>query len=467
MKLFLVCSTIVMIISVNAFSSAVTDSPGRGFAELFTGETMRVDSFHSGTSGEEHFSIDRIVVEGAWAGRKTRLVDDLNLGKYRFQVRDLSSGTTLYSNGYCSIFGEWETTGEASDGTWKTFQEPFIFPEPRRPFFLVVEKRLRNGTFREIWSTEIDPQSRFVERSPVEGGLNLWTLFQNGPTSQKVDLLIMGDGYTSAEMEKFHSDAEELTEVLFSAAPFEDRKSDFNVRALDVVSRDSGISDPRRGCWKKTSLGLTFNALDLDRYVLAFDEKKIRDTAAAAPYDFLLLLFNDAKYGGGGIYNLWLTCSSDAPRAPYVFVHEFGHLFAGLADEYYSSDVAYENFESESQEPWEPNVTALSNPKELKWGHLVEDDTPIPTPWTKNEYDKLSSNRENLTRDEKNRQLLNLVKSDSYTGKVGAFEGAAYRSTGLYRPELACTMFSTQDGTGFCQVCREAIERVIDLHTGK
>lgn len=456
-----------MFITLNSFISGIDNNKGGEFEKFFTGRSMRVDSFHSGTGGEEHFSLDQIVIEGAWAGRVTRLADDLNLGKYRFLVRNRSTGKTIFSNGYCSIFGEWETTGEASDGTWKTFSESFIFPEPRKPFHLVVEKRLRNGSFREIWAAEIDSQSRFADRSSIKSDLNVWTLFENGPTSEKVDLLIMGDGYTAEELEEFHSDAKDLTEVLFAASPFDARKDDFNVRAIDVVSQDSGISDPRGGRWKNTALGLTFNALDLDRYVLAFEEKRIRDIAAAAPYDFILLLFNDVKYGGGGIYNLWLTCSSDSARAPYVFVHEFGHLFAGLADEYYSSDVAYENFESEPEEPWEPNVTALPDPAQLKWRNLVDGGTPIPTPWNKAEYDRLSSTSAEISREEKNKLLLNLVKSDSYAGKVGAFEGAAYRSTGMYRPELACTMFSTQDGTGFCQVCKAAIERVIDLHTGK
>jgi IgA Peptidase M64/Peptidase M64 N-terminus len=444
------------------------------FNNIFTENTMRVDSFHSGTSGEEKFAIDRILIEGPWAGRRNRLTDDLDLGKYRFRVRNEANGNLIYSSGYCSIFGEWETTSEAAAGIWKTFTEPFIFPEPRNPFYLSVEKRQQDGTFRELWQTGIDPGSRFVDRSPVKNELNVWTVFENGPNDSKVDLLILGDGYTADEISKFHSDVEKKTEILFSAAPFDKRKKDFNVRAIDIISQDRGISDPRSGVWKHTALGLTFNALDLDRYVLSFEGRSIRDMAAAAPYDFILILFNDSKYGGGGIFNLWLTCSSDDPRADYVFVHEFGHLFAGLADEYYSSDVAYENFESEPAEPWEPNVTALGDPAKLKWKNLVEKSTPLPTPWNKIEYDRVYSGQGNgetgsggLSKDEKNSQLLSLVKNDTFSGKIGAFEGAAYHSTGMYRPELACTMFSTHTEEGFCRVCRQAIEKVIDLYTGK
>ena len=460
-----------------AFSSVLTGSVLKNemkFEEIFTGNTMRVDSFHSGTSGEENFSTDRILIEGPWAGRICLLTEDLNLGKYRFQIKDKSSGSLIYSSGYSSIFGEWEMTAEASAGVWKTFSEPFLFPEPRDSIFLSVEKRQQDGSFQEIWKTEINPKSRFVDRSPVRTDLNVWTVFENGPCAEKVDLLIMGDGYTVEETGKFHADAQRMTDVLFNASPFASRKNDFNVRAADIISQDSGISDPRNGSWKNTALGLRFNALDLDRYVLSFEEKSIRDLSAAAPCDFIIILFNDIKYGGGGIYNLWLTCSSDAARSSYVLVHEFGHLFAGLADEYYSSDVAYENFESEPAEPWEPNVTALQNPEKLKWRSLMEESTPLPTPWNKVEYDRIYSGQgqgENgsgaLSADEKKKKLLDLVKHDTYSGKVGAFEGAAYHSTGFYRPEIACTMFSTTTENGFCGVCSQAIENVIDLYSGK
>ena len=444
------------------------------FNKVFTGNTFRVDTIHSGSGEREEFSLDRMLVEGPWAGCKTRLTSDLNLGKYRFRVWDKATASLIFSKGYCSIFGEWETTGEATGGIWKSFSESFIFPEPRYPFSLAVEKRRQDGSFQEIWKTEINPESRFTDRSTARSGLNVWTILENGPCSEKVDLLIMGDGYRAEESEKFHADAKRLSDVLFSTHPFDKRKKDFNVRAIDIVSQDSGISDPRGGSWKNTALSLTFNALDLDRYVLTFAEKDIRDYAAAAPYDFILLLFNDSKYGGGGIFNLWMTCSSDAARAPYVFVHEFGHLFAGLADEYYSSDVAYENFESEPVEPWEPNVTALKDPENLKWKNLVEPSTPLPTPWSKQKYDSIYSgqsegrdNSEKLSSSEKKTRLLSLVESDPWAGKVGAFEGAAYRSSGMYRPELACTMFSTQTEEGFCRVCRQAIERMIDLYTGQ
>ena len=444
------------------------------FEDIFTGNTMRVDSFHSGTSGKENFAVDRILIEGPWAGRRTRLDDDLSLGKYRIRIWNKEEGQLLYSSGFSSIFGEWEMTAEASAGIWKTFSEPFIFPEPRASFSLSLEKRQQDGSFMEIWRTEIDPGSRFVDRSPVRDDLKVWTVFENGPSAEKVDLLIMGDGYTADEITKFQADVNRMTGILFSASPFTARKNDFNVRALNIVSQESGISDPRSGSWKNTALGLSFNALDLDRYVLTFEEKTVRDLAAAAPCDFLILLFNDSKYGGGGIYNLWLTCSSDAARAPYVLVHEFGHLFAGLADEYYSSDVAYENFESEPEEPWEPNVTALINPEKLKWRNLLEGSTPLPTPWSKEEYDRINSGQGNggngsnaLSADQKTRKLLDLVKNDPYSGRVGAFEGAAYHSSGFYRPEIACTMFSTHTEKGFCTVCCQAIERVIDLYTGK
>ncbi len=414
-----------------------------------------------------------------WPGNPDRPVDDTNLGKYLFEVRRPESGELLYSRGFASIYGEWETTGEAAEETVRTFPEALRFPEPRRPFQVRLRKRAPDQSFREIWTTSVDPGSRFVHRAAV-ADLPVHTILEQGEPAAKVDLLLLGDGYTAAEMEKFRADAERLSDEIFALEPFRSRRGDFNVRAVETPARESGISRPRSGLFREPPLGSSYNSLDSERYVLTVDDRAWRDAAAAAPYDFVLILVNSGKYGGGGIYNLYATAAADSAFSPYLTVHEFGHHFAGLGDEYFTSDVAYEDFHGESVEPWEPNITALGDPERLKWGRLVEEGTPLPTPWNKEEFEiasrEIQAERrrlraegaaeeelEELFRRER-AQMTELLAASEHAGKVGAFEGASYRPQGLYRPAADCIMF-TRDEVGFCPVCRRAIERVIDLYS--
>jgi hypothetical protein len=455
-------------------------SRASAYDEYFTEQTLRMDYFHSGTAREEHISLDGVRLEGPWPGSRTQLLDRTNLGKYLFEIVDAGSNQSIYSRGFASIYGEWETTGEAAAGMWKTFHESVRFPEPRRPFQLVIKKRKSDGTFSEIYSTRIDPASRFVNRSTLPPNGTGWSVLESGDPQFKVDILILGDGYAAGEADKFHADVQRLVGVLFETEPFKSRKKDFNVRAVDVVSAESGISNPRKGVWRTSPLGLSFNAFDSDRYVLTYQNQTLREIAAQWPYDALIIAFNDRKYGGGGIFNLWATVSSGTGPSGYVFVHEFGHSFAGLGDEYYTSSTAYEEFVPPGVEPWEPNITALLDPAELKWKHLMDIGTPLPTPWNKDRYDQydlsMQAKRTQLVErkasDEEYEEIFREVKkattpmlnSEKYFGKVGAFEGAGYRSRGLFRPQLDCIMF-TRNEVPFCKVCAEAIHKVIDLYT--
>jgi hypothetical protein len=451
----------------------------QGFNSAFSGKTLRFDYYHSGTAGREEISVDQFRLEGEWPGSRKHLVDDTNLGKFLFQLIDVASNRVIYSRGFCSIYGEWETTAEAVQGIWRTYHESQRFPEPRMSCQLVLKKRGADGTFREIFTTTIDPVSRFVDRSPLVPRGQVWEIFENGPPEKKLDLLILGDGYTQEEMGKFRSDVKRLVSVLFETEPFHSRENDFNVRAIDLASQESGISNPRSGVWRNSALGLSFNAFDSDRYVLSFHNKTIREVAALAPYDTMVMLFNDRKYGGGGIFNLWATCSSDTQVAPYVFVHELGHTVAGLADEYYTSDVAYEDFNAPGTEPWEPNITALLDGAEVKWKDQAKASTPIPTPWNQEVYDKLSHEYQEKRRKLRNEgaseeaieQLFEDIKqkttpmlgAEKYAGMIGAFEGAGYQAKGLFRPAVDCIMFS-RNPKSFCRVCEMALTRVINMY---
>ncbi len=456
-------------------SKQVTDH----FDVYFLDKTMRVDYFHSGGSGLEIFSLDQIVSDGSWPGSRTRLVDTLNLGKYLFKVVDQETGTVIYSRGFSSIYGEWETTPEFRVIT-RTFHESLRFPWPHRPVQVVLEVRAQDNTFHEIWSTNIDPNSRFVnptDRGPMG---DVWSLLNNGPPADKVDLLVIGEGYTSAELPKFRESARRLVGALFAEEPFKSRQSDFNVWGLDLPSVDSGVSRPRAMMFRRTPLSLEYNIFDSERYLLTYDNRTLRDAAAGAPYEFLEILVNEEQYGGGGILNFQATTAANTGFAEYVFVHEFGHHFAGLADEYYTSAVAYETGGADHPEPWEPNVTALHDPKKLKWADLVRGNTPVPTPWDKTLFEEgntAAQQERRLLRDqgapeiemdrlfkEQLRNDTQVLSSMTYAGRVGAFEGASYEATGLYRPEVDCIMF-TRNPVGFCRVCQRAITKVIDFYS--
>ncbi|HVR39016.1 MAG TPA: M64 family metallopeptidase [Thermoanaerobaculia bacterium] len=448
------------------------------FEDSFADKTMRVDYFHTSTAkGDEIIALDRVVSDGPWPGSRTHLVDATNLGKYLFEVIDRATNQTIYSRGFASIYSEWVTTPEAKQRSM-TFHESLRFPWPKKPVQVVLKRRDDENAFQQVWSTLVDPNSRFVNPADRAPSGKVWSLFENGPASEKVDLLVIGEGYTEAELPKFHKDAERLVGKLFATEPFKSRKKDFNVRGLDLVASKSGVNRPRTHDDRRTATYVEYNIFDSERYVLTRDNKAWRDAASAAPYDFIEILVNEKQYGGGGIFNDQATASVDSGFSEYVFVHEFGHHFAGLGDEYYTSDVSYETGGTEHPEPWDPNITA--NPEHPKWADLIEKDTPLPTPWEKEKFEKHQreyqaerrklreanvpeSEMDKLFRTEQEWETK-FLGAEKYAGKVGAFEGAAYEAKGLYRPQADCIMF-TRDEVGFCRVCSRAIERIIDLYS--
>jgi hypothetical protein len=287
--------------------------------------TMRLDYYHSGTGSQEIFSVDRVVVEPLpWPGNPQKTIDDTNLGKYLFEVIERGTNRVLYSRGFASIFGEWETTDEAKN-TNQTFHESLRFPAPTSPVHVVLKKRDAANAFREIWLTIIDPKDIFIDSSKPRSPGPLIEIEKNGDSASKVDFLILGDGYTSSEMKKFESDARRLSEMLFATSPFKERRKDFNVWALCPAADESGISRPSGGVHRRSPLGTTYDAFGSERYVLTFDNRALRDVASFAPYEFVEIVVNNRTYGGGGIFGLYSTVAADSEQAPYVFVHEFGH----------------------------------------------------------------------------------------------------------------------------------------------
>jgi hypothetical protein len=378
------------------------------------GRTMRVDYLHTGGVAAETVKLDAVVSEGPWPGSRTQTIDTTNLGKYFFEVADRASGRVLYSRGFASIYGEWETVPEFRTTT-RTFHESLRFPWPARPVRIIVKRRDRQNVFQTLWTAEVDPATAVPAAIPPTVGSSL--LFENGPVHRKLDLLLVSEGYSIEQAGQFRADASRLVEALFALEPFNSRRADFNIRTLAVRGAQTSVQ---------------FNIFGLERYALTYDNRALRNIAAAAPYDVVEVLVNESKYGGGGIFNQQSTVAASNESAEYIFIHELAHNLAGLGDEYVGT-VTYETGAAEKVEPWEPNITALHHPASLKWRDLVERDTPLPTPM-------------------------------SYAGRVGAFEGAGYEARGLYRPEAECIMGSRKV-TRFCRVCERAISRIIDLHT--
>ena len=434
--------------------------------------TLRVDYVHSGKAGDERFALDGVALEGPWPGRPDRLLDDSGLGKYRFEVKG-EGGRVLFSRAFASIYGEWEGTAEAKTVP-RAFHESVRFPAPAAPVRVVISGRGEGGLFKELWAAPVDPASPFVDRAPSPAAGRVWAVVENGPPADKVDLLLLGDGYTPADQDKWHRDAQRMAALLFAVSPFREHRADFNVWAIDTPSEWTGVSRPSDGVYRHTPIGATYDAFGSERYVLTFDNKRMREIAAAAPYEFVEIVVNDRKYGGGGIHNLYATVAADSAWAPYLFVHEFGHHFAGLADEYYTSPTSYEPSVGRP-EPWEPNATADATAG--KWRDLITQGLALPTPWAKAEFEAAERDfqgRRRAIRAEKRpeEEMDALFREERdwttrrlapFAGKVGAFEGAMYEATGYYRPQADCIMF-TRDEVGFCAVCRRAIERVIAMY---
>lgn len=458
---------------INAFQ--VIKKGNQDFNVWFLDKTMRVDYFHSGTATEEHFSPDRTVSDGPWAGSKKVLIDELELGLYFFEICDQKTKTLLYSRGFASVFGEWQSIPEAGV-QWGTFHESVRFPWPKESVTIVMKKRNTDGKFNEIWTMEVDPASRTVNPADKAHAENIYVVQDNGPASERIDIVLMGDGYTTDEMEKFRTDARRMSEILLSAEPFNSHRAEINIRAVETPGAESGVCKPHPGVFRRTPLSVQYGAFDSERYALTFDNKTVRDAASAVPYDFMVIMTNERTYGGGGIYGLYSSVSVDNKFAPYMMIHEMGHHMAGLADEYYTSPVSYEMTAIQT-EPWEKNVTALLD-NHLKWKDLVEPGTPIPTPWNKEEFDRfgyqIQKERDSLRAAKVPEEIMEALfqrqmdqediyfAREKYRNQTGAFEGASYMAKGLYRSQVDCIMYTRH--LQFCKVCQRTLEEVMEQY---
>ena len=420
--------TLLLVLVVFAFFSSEAQVK---FGNYFQNQSLRIDYLLAGTDVSEQVLIRQMKKEPHFAGSHTMLIDKREYGTYRYQVFDLKSDSLIYSKGFCPLFQEWQTTIEASEKTGSYYQVA-ILPFPKKKIRFSVEKRNKQGDFVSIYSEEVDPKNYFIINENLPKYEVVKVQIEGKPKS-KVDVVFLPEGYTYAQMDKFIYDVERMCKAMFKKVPFDKLKDKFNIYAVQVPSAEMGTDMPGDGVYKNTAFNSTFYTFDTPRYLTSSDMKSIHDAVAVVPYDHIYVLVNTDRYGGGGFYNFLSLTSVDHESSERVFTHEFGHGFAGLADEYYSSAVAYDGFYNLEIEPWEPNITTLVN-FESKWADMIKKDTPIPTP------------RKNVNHK-----------------KVGVFEGGGYVAKGIYSPMMNCRMKSNE-AKGFCPVCQQAIIETVELH---
>ncbi|MBN2399712.1 MAG: peptidase M64 [Candidatus Aminicenantes bacterium] len=464
------------------------------FGAYFNDRTMRVDMFHCGDAQKETLSVDHIYVQGQWAGNPRRLIDPPDGGRYLVQVYGAADNQLIYRKGFDSYFGEYKTTEPAARGVTKTFSESLLIPCPKVCVRLEVALRDRQNRPQTLFKTEIDPGDIFIIRENLDPDVQVIEQVKNGEPGNHADLAILAEGYTAGEEGKFRQDLARFSTLLLGQDPYRTFRDRFNIYGLFKASRDSGCDEASFGQFKNTAVQAGFDSFGSERYLLSADNLAMRDIAAHVPYDTILIMVNHSRYGGGGIYNLYCTFTTDNQWSDYLIMHEFGHSFSGLADEYYTSAVAYNEFYPVGVEPLEPNITALLDPKNLKWKELVTKNTAVPTPWEKKAYEKMEKTYQKKRREMSDliaarqranapRQEIEALQAESeamsrrngqevneffgqsrFRGQVGAFEGAGYAAKGLYRPMLDCLMFS-RGLRPLCKVCEQAVIRTIQYYS--
>jgi hypothetical protein len=452
------------------------------FNDYFVDKTMRVDFYMTGNFDEQTITLDQVYLTDGWAGNPKKITENINNGLYCVKIYRINSNELIYLNGFGCIFGEYRTTKPARNGVKKTFIESALVPCPKEPVLFVLESRDRKNILHPIFIEKINPADANIIKDKPDKDIKIYEALKNGPARSKVDFVFVSEGYTADQWDKFVKDVNHFTnDVLFRAEPFKSNKEKFNVTGVFKASSDAGVDEPREGRFKRTVVSASYNALDLDRYLLVDDTKAMRDIASAVPYDAIIVLANTTRYGGGGIYNNYTIFTSDNNRSEEIFLHEFGHGFGGLADEYFGG-VSYEEFFAPQVEPLEANITALLDPNNVKWKHLLSPGIPIPTPWGQEETAELEKQRNEIREqlrakdisedkrkelEDKNRQIREQIRDirkkyeELYNGKVGVFEGAGYQVKGLYRSQITIGSF---DNKTFKHgpVSEEAIIKVIN-----
>jgi hypothetical protein len=466
------------------------------FDDYFLDKALRVDLYQTGDAKEETVTIHRIVREALWPETKTGLLFPFEYGHYALKVYEIASNKLIFCRGFDTMFAEYKTTTPALKGVKRVFERSMRIPCPKRPVLLVIEMRDKQHLLHPIFSQTIDPADYHILRETTSAGDETFEVQKAGDPHDSVDVVFLAEGYTAEDRGKFKADADRMTAFLFSLEPYKTLRGRFAVRGVFRPSPERGMDEPRQNVFRKTNLNASFNAFDLDRYMLIEENFRMHEMAAQVPYDVLVVLVNSKRYGGGSIAMDYCVTTVDNDRSRQVFVHELGHSFGGLADEYYASEVSYNDFYPKGVEPLEPNITALLDPASVKWKDLLSPGIGVPTEYGKNEIEALQAERQKgrkaqadelaaakarqAPEDEVKKIRERSQAADkamaakiedvrkryaSLVDKVGVFEGAGYASKGLYRSMMNCLMISNPKDE-FCLVCQRAIARMIEFYSG-
>lgn len=421
------------------------------YDDYFTSERLRVDLVFAGNSKESRVYLDGLYKEKEWSGSPNSLIDKSGMGTLFYEVfavepagvlvqehtdnpvdgvtptppAEGSYSTLIFSRGFNTLFEEWTTTEEAKRESMSMNQTIWL-PMPKNSVKIVIYTREKqSGNFQVMEEFTINPNDRHIVPPVAQKESKLNKVVYNGQSSNKVDIVFLAEGYTASQMDKYMKDVKRFTDYIFSIEPFTSRKDDFNVWAVENISEESGVDIPQHGIWRHSAMESTFDTFYTDRYLTIFDHHKVADAASCSPFDALIVIANEEKYGGGGIYNSYAMGTADDPQALGVIIHEFGHHFAGLADEYFNKSTAYdESYYPLHIEPWEPNITTKVD-FASKWESLVGTETEH--------------------------------------GLIDLYEGGGYVAKGVFRPFEDCIMFHHTQSY-FCPVCQKAIEAMIDYY---
>lgn len=404
----------------------------QSFNDVFRDSTLRIDYSFSGNAKAQHIAIDKLNLMPRWYGKRQRMSELPVEGNGQITVKDHATQKVIYRNSFSTLFQEWLTYDEAQT-TERAFQNVFLVPMPKDTVDITVDLRNNRREIMCSFTHIVVPNDILIKHIGFSNITPYTTLHQAADTTRCIHIAYLAEGYTEAEMPTFIKDAQTATEALFAHEPFKSMKDRFNVIAVKAPSAESGTSEPSRGIWRHTALSSHFDTFYSDRYLTTLNLNDMHDWLAGTPYEHIIVLVNTDNYGGGGILNSYNLSMTHHPQFCPVVVHEFGHSFAGLADEY-----AYEQepipMYPHDVEPWEPNITTLHDFRN-KWEDMITKDTPTPTPCTK----------KNETR-------------------IGIYEGAGYSMKGVYRGMQDCRM-RTNSNPIFCPICQRAIQRLIDFYT--
>jgi hypothetical protein len=405
----------------------------QNFNDYFENKTLRVDYIFTGNNTSQSVSLERLNQLPQWAGRRHHLAELCRQGNGQIKVTDQKTGKCIYMESFSTLFQEWQTIPEAAT-IRRGFENTFLLPYPKDKIDIEISLRENNGSYKTTLKHTVDPNDILIKKIGLKNIPPYTIIHQGGTIDKCINVVILAEGYTLSEMEKFREHAKTACEQILAHSPFNKMEDRFNFIAVETVSEDSGVSVPRENKWNETAFHSHFDTFYSDRYLTTTNVKDVHDMIAGIPYAHIIILANTDVYGGGGIFNAYTLTTAGHSGFKPVVVHEFGHSFGGLADEYYYENDTFSDTYPSGVEPWEPNITTLTD-FDSKWKSILPENTPIPTD-------------------------INLA--DKYP--VGVYEGAGYSSKGIYRPAADCRL-KTNTCKDFCPACREALEQLIKFYT--